>query len=64
MRVSATQRGYDNIVVREVGEEFDMPDGASDVWFTPVVEVQPVEAPKTAKAKAAKVEVQLEGDLA
>jgi len=30
MRVVATARGYDNVTIREVGDEFDMPDGACD----------------------------------
>lgn len=30
MRVIATTQGYDNIAVREPGEEFDMPDTTYD----------------------------------
>ena len=35
MRVIATAVGYDNIVLRQPGEEFDMPDGAKGSWFRP-----------------------------
>lgn len=38
MRVIATQRGYDNLALREEGEEFDMPDGSEAHWFKPVPE--------------------------
>jgi hypothetical protein len=30
MRVKATSPGYDNIKIREIGEEFDMPDNVFD----------------------------------
>lgn len=36
MKVRATKRGYDNVVLREEGDEFDMPDGAKGSWFVPV----------------------------
>ncbi len=36
MKVVATKRGYDNVVVREEGEEFEMPEGSKGSWFTPV----------------------------
>lgn len=36
MKVIALQRGYDNVAVREEGEEFDMPKGAKGTWFKPV----------------------------
>lgn len=51
MRVIATKRGYDGVVVREEGAEFDMPDGAKGSWFDPVKEGRgkgrqaPTEAP-------------------
>jgi len=32
-RVIATARGYDGKVVREEGEEFTMPAGATGTWF-------------------------------
>ena len=36
MRVKATGIGYDNVAVRNPGEEFDMPDGSTGSWFVPV----------------------------
>jgi hypothetical protein len=33
MRVVATKQGYDNICIREPGDEFEMPDGSSGSWF-------------------------------
>lgn len=36
MRVRAIETGYDNVAIRQPGEEFDMPDGASAPWFEPV----------------------------
>lgn len=36
MLVRATERGFDNVKLREVDEEFDMPEGATGSWFTPV----------------------------
>jgi hypothetical protein len=43
MRVIATAQGFDNIQLREVGEEFEMPEGATGSWFKPVkpAEVKP-----------------------
>lgn len=35
-RVRAIDVGYDNIVVREVGDVFDMPDDAKAPWFVDV----------------------------
>lgn len=50
MQVIATKRGYDGIKVRDEGEEFTMPNGATGSWFKPKVE-----APKEAlKADAGK----------
>ncbi len=40
MRVRATATGFDNIAVREVGDEFDMPDGSTAPWFEPVKKVR------------------------
>ena len=40
-RVVATQRGHDGRVVREIGEEFDMPDGVKGSWFVPVDNAPP-----------------------
>lgn len=36
VRVRALERGYDNVAVREPGDEFEMPEGASGPWFEPV----------------------------
>jgi predicted NUDIX family NTP pyrophosphohydrolase len=52
MRVIATNVGYDNIKLREPGEEFEMPDGAKGSWFVPVGEVKKAK-PKQAKADPA-----------
>lgn len=54
MRVIATARGFDNIAIREAGDEFEMPDGPAGTWY------EPVEAPK-AKAKGSKAKPQAEG---
>lgn len=52
MRVIATNRGYDNLTTREIGDEFDMPDGATGSWFEPVD--APVKPAKADKPKADK----------
>jgi len=49
-KVIATDRGYDNLVVREPGDVFDMPDDATGSWFKPVEEDG---EPKAAKGKGA-----------
>lgn len=36
MRVRAIAEGYDNVAVRQPGDEFDLPDGAKGKWFVPV----------------------------
>lgn len=36
MKVIATKRGFDNVTIREEGDEFDMPEGAKGSWFKPV----------------------------
>lgn len=37
MRVRAIERGFDNLCIREPGEEFDMPEGTKPApWFEPV----------------------------
>ncbi len=53
MQVIATLRGYDNIRVREPGEEFEMPDDATGSWFEPVGGAKPKAKPE-GKAKAGK----------
>lgn len=40
MKVIATARGFDNITVREIGDEFDMPKDAKGSWFKPVAEAK------------------------
>lgn len=49
MKVIATAEGYDNLAVRKPGDEFEMPDGSTAPWFTPV-DAEP--AKKGSKAKA------------
>lgn len=46
MKVIATAKGYSG-QVREVGDEFEVPDNARGSWFKPVKDDQP-EAAKTA----------------
>lgn len=36
MRVKATAVGYDNVAVRNPGDEFDMPDGVYAPWYEPL----------------------------
>ena len=40
-RVVATKRGHDGRIVREIGEEFDMPEGVKGSWFVPVGKAPP-----------------------
>lgn len=35
MQVIATKQGFDGRVVREKGDEFDLPDGSAGSWFEP-----------------------------
>lgn len=35
-RVRAIDVGYDNVIVREVGDVFEMPDDATAPWFVDV----------------------------
>lgn len=50
MKVIATKPGYDNVKYREVGDEFDMPEGSKGSWFQPVaVKAEPVKAEKSKK---------------
>jgi hypothetical protein len=51
MRVVATKQGYDNIKLREVGEEFEMPEGAKGSWFVPVAKAKKAEAKDKSKAE-------------
>ena len=45
MRVRAIETGFDNLAIRNPGDEFDMPDGSEAAWFEPVE----VETKKKAK---------------
>lgn len=36
MRVRAIATGFDNLTVREPGDEFNMPDGSIGTWFESV----------------------------
>ncbi len=51
MRVVATSIGFDGVKLREIGEEFDLPDdvGPGD-WF------KPVDPPKAKRRKAAEAD--------
>lgn len=51
MQVIATARGHDGLKVREVGEEFAMPDGSKGSWFQ---SLEPGVAPADTKVKPAK----------
>jgi hypothetical protein len=60
MRVKAIQKGFDGVALREVDDEFDMPDGSGGYegcWFEPAHKhgraAQDDNAP-TDKAKAGK----------
>lgn len=53
MRVIANATGFDNLAIREPGEEFDMPDDAEAHWFDPV-DKNAFDKRKAAKATAAK----------
>jgi hypothetical protein len=41
MRVRAIEVGYDNVTVRQLGEEFEMPAGAEAPWFEPLQQQRP-----------------------
>ena len=36
MQVIATEIGFDNLVIRQPGDVFTMPDGSEGTWFTPI----------------------------
>lgn len=57
MKVIATARGFDNVAVREIGDEFDVPEGSKGSWFKAVgkpgkksEQVEKTEADKTPEA--------------
>lgn len=50
MRVRALETGFDNLAIREPGDEFEMPDGSEAHWFEPV-ESKPQTAKTKTKAK-------------
>lgn len=73
-RVIATDRGHDGASLREVGEEFDIPDDRlkdGSTWFVPVAKAP---APKTEEPnaqppgagpkKGSRAKPEPEGDLA
>lgn len=70
MNVIATAPGFDNIRVRQVGEEFEMPEGTKGSWFKPVggddKPTKPAKPAKPAKTVPAQVPVDHKtvGDLA
>lgn len=43
--VVATGQGWDGIAMREPGEQFQMPEGATGSWFHPVGEAPPPPKP-------------------
>jgi hypothetical protein len=55
MKVIATGPGYDGIVLRDRGDEFDMPDGATGSWFDPVDGEATEPVVKKSKEKAAPI---------
>ena len=46
MKVRATAVGYDNIALRQPGDEFDMPDGSKAPWFVEVKDEPKKPGPK------------------
>lgn len=54
MRVRAIDTGYDNVLVREPGDEFDMPADAFGPWFEPIDPDDKARTAKLAEADAAK----------
>lgn len=57
MKVKATKAGYFSGTRRKLGEEFEVPDGASAKWFEPVgdvVEKSTKVVPSTPARKTAK----------
>lgn len=54
MKVIATKKGYDGIVVREPGDEFDMKDGSKGSWFEPVKVEAKAEEPRGKTGKTGK----------
>jgi hypothetical protein len=55
MRVKAKSAGFFPDVLRNAGDEFEVPDGTKGTWFEPVngevEEVKPKPAAKSAKVK-------------
>ena len=49
MKVIATKPGFYAGHLWQVGNEFDVAEGAKASWFTPVVEYKPPAKPKEAK---------------
>lgn len=46
MRVRANSIGFDNLAIREAGDEFDMPDGSTAPWFD---SIEPAKKRKSAQ---------------
>lgn len=46
MKVIATKTGFDGKRVRNVGDEFEMPEGSKGSWFVPAQKAE-VKKPKT-----------------
>ena len=40
MKVKATAIGFDNLVIRNEGDVFELPDGSKGAWFEPVLDKQ------------------------
>lgn len=62
MRVIATSAGYDNVVLRGPGDEFEMPEGSAGSWFRALDSVAPAAPPpadhhKVKLTKAQKAEI-------
>lgn len=62
MQVIATARGFDGRVVREKGEEFDMPDDAFGSWFEPTEARAKKAAEKAQRIKDAQIAAEVAAD--
>jgi hypothetical protein len=56
MQVKATKQGFCGLQLREPGDTFDMPAGATGTWFEPVKQAEP--EPVADKPKRGKLEQQ------
>lgn len=68
MQVIATDRGFDGLKVRDIGDTFEMPEGSKAKWFEAVDKTTPeakVEKPKSKAAKThSEASKQFEGEIA